>query len=59
VTTAPAPRMEVRALNVLLAEDNAVQPKAGYQAAPKMGHQVTLAANGEEAVRAHSAVGSM
>lgn len=55
VTAAPAPQREVRALNVLLAEDNAVNQKLATRLLQKMGHQVTLAANGEEAVRAHSA----
>jgi two-component system sensor histidine kinase/response regulator len=52
---APALQREVHALTVLLAEDNAVNQKLASRLLQKMGHQVTLAANGEEAVRAHSA----
>jgi len=53
LTAAPAPQPKVRALTVLLAEDNAVNQKLATRLLQKMGHQVTLAANGEEAVRAH------
>jgi signal transduction histidine kinase/CheY-like chemotaxis protein len=55
VTAAPASQREVRALNVLLAEDNVVNQKLATRLLQKMGHRVALAANGEEAVRAHSA----
>jgi two-component system sensor histidine kinase/response regulator len=54
LTAAPAPKREVHGLTVLLAEDNAVNQKLASRLLQKMGHQVTLAANGEEAVRAHS-----
>ncbi len=53
LTAAPAPKREVHALTVLLAEDNAVNQKLASRLLEKMGHQVTVAANGEEAVRAH------
>jgi two-component system, sensor histidine kinase and response regulator len=53
LTAAPAPQPKIRALTVLLAEDNAVNQKLATRLLQKMGHRVTLAANGEEAVRAH------
>jgi len=37
-------------LRLLLAEDNLVNQKLAYQLLKKMGHEVTLAANGKEAV---------
>jgi CheY-like chemotaxis protein len=40
-------------LTVLLAEDNIVNQKLATRLMEKMGHSVTLAANGAEAVRAH------
>jgi len=43
------------ALSVLLAEDNVVNQKLGMRLLEKMGHRVTLAENGAEAVRAHAA----
>jgi len=52
---APAPTLEVRTLAVLLAEDNTVNQKLATRLLEKMGHRVTLAANGVEAVRAHAA----
>jgi CheY-like chemotaxis protein len=51
----PPRQLEMRALNVLLAEDNAVNQKLATRLLQKMGHQVTVAANGEEAVRAYAA----
>jgi two-component system sensor histidine kinase/response regulator len=53
LSPAPAPQPKTRALTVLLAEDNAVNQKLATRLLQKMGHKVTLAANGEEAVRAH------
>jgi signal transduction histidine kinase/DNA-binding response OmpR family regulator len=43
------------ALNVLLAEDNPVNQKLVTRVLQKMGHRVTLAATGAEAVREHGA----
>jgi len=51
----PAPPREVRNLTVLLAEDNTVNQKLATRLLEKMGHRVSLAANGAEAVRAHAA----
>ena len=42
-------------LSVLLAEDNVVNQKLGTRLLEKMGHRVTLAGNGVEAIRAHAA----
>jgi two-component system, sensor histidine kinase and response regulator len=56
-TPAPAPIGEVpgkRRLDVLLAEDNLVNQKLATRLLEKMGHRVTLAADGSEAVRAHA-----
>jgi CheY-like chemotaxis protein len=53
----PALRSGVRtgiSLNVLLAEDNVVNQKLGARLLEKMGHRVTLAATGVDAVRAHA-----
>jgi two-component system sensor histidine kinase/response regulator len=57
---APAPAFQNGAakggsLNVLLAEDNAVNQKLGMRLLGKMGHRVTLAGNGVEAIRSHAA----
>jgi two-component system sensor histidine kinase/response regulator len=52
---APVCEREVRSLSVLLAEDNAVNQKLASRLLEKMGHRVTLAPNGLEAVRAHAA----
>jgi CheY-like chemotaxis protein len=41
-------------LSVLLAEDNLVNQKLATRLLEKMGHRVTLAANGAEAVRSHA-----
>jgi len=54
-TPAPAPAREVRTLTVLLAEDNTVNQKLATRLLEKMGHRVSLATNGAEAVRAHAA----
>jgi two-component system, sensor histidine kinase and response regulator len=51
---APAPEPHIRALTVLLAEDNGVNQKLATRLLEKMGHAVMLAANGAEAVRAHA-----
>jgi two-component system, sensor histidine kinase and response regulator len=48
------PLTEAGALSVLLAEDNPVNQKLATRLLEKMGHLVTLAANGSEAVRAHT-----
>jgi two-component system, sensor histidine kinase and response regulator len=40
---------------VLLAEDNTVNQKLATRLLEKMGHRVTVAENGAEAVRAHAA----
>jgi CheY-like chemotaxis protein len=45
---------EGESLRVLLAEDNIVNQKLGMRLLEKMGHRVTLAADGEKAVRAHA-----
>ena len=55
----PAPVFETGltkggSLNVLLAEDNVVNQKLGARLLEKMGHRVTLASNGLEAIRAHA-----
>jgi signal transduction histidine kinase/DNA-binding response OmpR family regulator len=42
-------------LTVLLAEDNTVNQKLATRLLEKMGHRVTVAENGAEAVRAHAA----
>jgi two-component system sensor histidine kinase/response regulator len=42
-------------LSVLLAEDNIVNQRLGTRLLEKMGHRVTLAANGADAVLAHAA----
>jgi CheY-like chemotaxis protein len=52
---APIPQSMVRRLTVLLAEDNFVNQRLAIRLLEKMGHSVTLAANGEEAVQAHAA----
>ena len=41
-------------LSVLLAEDNVVNQRLGTRLLEKMGHRVTLASNGVDAVRAHA-----
>jgi CheY-like chemotaxis protein/HPt (histidine-containing phosphotransfer) domain-containing protein len=46
------PRFTAPSLSVLLVEDNAVNQKLGIRLLEKMGHQVTLAVNGQEAVDA-------
>jgi two-component system sensor histidine kinase/response regulator len=46
---------EANSLSVLLAEDNLVNQKLATRLLEKMGHLVTLAVNGSEAVRAHAA----
>ncbi len=46
---------EANSLSVLLAEDNSVNQKLAKRLLEKMGHLVTLAVNGSEAVRAHAA----
>jgi two-component system sensor histidine kinase/response regulator len=51
----PVGPSKTRALKVLLAEDNAVNQKLATRLLEKMGHFVTLAANGGEAVAAHAA----
>jgi two-component system, sensor histidine kinase and response regulator len=51
----PEPLRVVPALTVLLAEDNAVNQKLATRLLEKMGHHVTLAPNGAQAVRAHAA----
>jgi len=45
-----APAAPERPLNLLLVEDNAVNQKLAIRLLEKMGHTVTLAANGKEAV---------
>jgi signal transduction histidine kinase/DNA-binding response OmpR family regulator len=55
--TAPLPQPgapEGASLRVLLAEDNIVNQKLGMRLLEKMGHQVTLAADGEKALRAYA-----
>jgi signal transduction histidine kinase/DNA-binding response OmpR family regulator len=55
---AAAPRPEVanaRLLNVLVAEDNVVNQKLTTRLLEKMGHRVSLAADGAAAVQAHAA----
>jgi two-component system, sensor histidine kinase and response regulator len=44
-----------KALNILLAEDNRVNQKLAMRLLEKMGHKVTLANNGKEAVAQHAA----
>ena len=59
-TPVPAPYTDPRkgvSLRVLLAEDNVVNQKLGTRLLEKMGHRVTLASNGAEAVRAHAGAG--
>jgi CheY-like chemotaxis protein/HPt (histidine-containing phosphotransfer) domain-containing protein len=46
------PHGAARRLSILLVEDNAVNQKFGMRVVEKMGHQVTLAANGQLAVDA-------
>ena len=53
--TQPAPGSLQRAkrrLSLLLVEDNAVNQKLGMRMLEKMGHEVTLAANGKQAIEA-------
>jgi two-component system sensor histidine kinase/response regulator len=50
----PVAPVDTPSLAVLLAEDNVVNQKLATRLLEKMGHRVTLAANGEEAVRAHA-----
>ncbi len=53
----PLPRAEVanrRSMNVLLAEDNLVNQKLATRLLEKVGHRVTLAADGLEALRCHA-----
>jgi two-component system sensor histidine kinase/response regulator len=54
LTVEPVKPTQAVALTVLLAEDNAVNQKLATRLLEKMGHRVTLAADGEEAVRAHA-----
>jgi CheY-like chemotaxis protein len=54
LTAAPEPQVKIPALTVLLAEDNAVNQRLATRLLEKMGHSVTLAANGEQAARAHA-----
>jgi CheY-like chemotaxis protein len=54
-TPEPPPLRTVPELTVLLAEDNVVNQKLAKRLLENMGHVVTLAANGEDAVRAHAA----
>jgi two-component system, sensor histidine kinase and response regulator len=54
-TPAPATARELRTLAVLLAEDNSVNQKLATRLLEKMGHRVSLAVNGADAVRAHAA----
>jgi two-component system sensor histidine kinase/response regulator len=56
---APVPALRIGAtmgasLRVLLAEDNVVNQRLGTRLLEKMGHRVTLASNGVDAVRAHA-----
>jgi two-component system, sensor histidine kinase and response regulator len=51
----PSPHQAAAPLELLLAEDNAVNQKLAKRLLEKMGHSITLAANGAEAVRAHAA----
>jgi two-component system, sensor histidine kinase and response regulator len=53
--SAHAGYVEHAALSVLLAEDNVVNQKLATRLLEKMGHRVTLAVNGAEAVRLHAA----
>ena len=59
--TLPAPQIPTRiqaasrSLEILLAEDNVVNQKLACRMLEKMGHRVTTAANGSEAVAAHRA----
>jgi two-component system sensor histidine kinase/response regulator len=56
-TPEPSPRIEASGKNqlaVLLAEDNLVNQKLATRLLEKMGHHVTIAADGAEAVRAHA-----
>jgi len=54
LTAVPAAPVDTPSLTVLLAEDNVVNQKLATRLLEKMGHRVTLAANGAEAVRAHA-----
>jgi CheY-like chemotaxis protein len=53
-TGVPPEQQKSSGMTLLLAEDNAVNQKLAKRLLEKMGHHVTLAANGEEAVRAHA-----
>ncbi len=58
ISVAPARQAEgstLPPLTVLLAEDNVVNQKLATRLLERMGHRVTLAADGAEAVEAHSA----
>ncbi|HEY4818353.1 MAG TPA: PAS domain S-box protein [Candidatus Acidoferrum sp.] len=50
--TQPSLRLSSQKLSLLLVEDNAVNQKLGIRMLEKMGHEVTLAANGQIAVDA-------
>ena len=54
LTAVAAPQDKIPALKVLLAEDNVVNQKLAKRLLEKMGHSVTLATNGNDAVDAYA-----